>query len=144
MQQEQQEMCNCPNTNKMDYICFKNRFCEKLCYFQTWLLVLWTFFFIINTELTSQWWRGIHFYFILEGKKRQRVARLNAPFEPQYLDKTNQNSSWRVSCVPPKISNTYMHIKWVKCMASAPSQVCVHTQRHTLHLDLGLCTKVAQ
>lgn len=33
-----------------------------------------------------------HFYFTLEGKKRQRVARLNAPFEPQYLDETNQNS----------------------------------------------------
>lgn len=32
-----------------------------------------------------------HFYFTLEGKKR--VARLNAPFEPQYLDKTNHNSS---------------------------------------------------
>lgn len=27
-----------------------------------------------------------HFYFTSEGNKRQRVARLNAPFEPQYDD----------------------------------------------------------
>lgn len=82
-----------------------------------------------------------HFYFTLEGKKRQRVARLNAPFEPQYLDKTNHNSSWRVSCVYPKISNTYMHIKWVKCMASAPPQVvclCV-THRDTPSILTSVC-----
>lgn len=35
-----------------------------------------------------------HFYFTSEGNKRQRVARLNAPFEPQYDDMCVSVSFW--------------------------------------------------